>query len=100
MAGFWDQNTRDSALSIQSRQLAVVMAEGDDLDVVSMFEDDFAEEVEVNPDSELDSSSEVESSEESPTPPSRNTVLGVVFQAQLKEEAPKPSRKKLKVKCC
>ena len=39
-----------------------------------MFEDDFAEEVEVNPDSEADSSSESEeSSKESPTPPSRNT---------------------------
>lgn len=96
MAGFWGQNTRDSALSIQSRQLAVVMAEGDDLDVVSMFEDDFAEEVEVNP----DSSSEVESSEESPTPPSRNTCGARRRLPSTAEEAPKPSRRKLKVKCC
>ena len=38
------------------------MAEGEDCEVLSMFVDDFAEEVELNPDSEVDSSSDLASS--------------------------------------
>ena len=39
-------------------------AEGDDFNMVSMFEDNFAEEVEVNPDSEVNYRSESEESNE------------------------------------
>ena len=83
------------------------MAESKDCEVLSMFVDDFAEEVELNPDSELDftlTQNLTRSHQRHHL--ATLAVLDVVFQARLKEEVPAPtqtaSRRKLKVKakCC
>ena len=49
------------------------MAECEDCDIFSIFMDDFVKEVELNPDFKVDSSSDSETNEESPTPLSCNT---------------------------
>lgn len=77
---------------------SVAMAEGESCDVLSMFVDDFAQEIELNPDSEEDSSSE--SKEESPTPQSRSVRrrLPSTQAAERKGSSSKGKQKKAKGK--